>query len=151
MRRSPGTLGSVGTRIGASALALALPIALVACGGSTTADTAATPSSTTTSTAAVNAGTAVTIETSGGSSSGSYAYDPTPATVKVGQTVTWTNSSGTAHTVTADPGQEESFKSQTIRDGETYVASFSKPGTYTYYCSIHKKESMSGTVVVAAP
>ena len=141
---------STGTRIGAAALTLALPVALVACGGSTTTDTA-TASSTTTSTAAVNAGTAVTIRSSGGAASGTYAYDPTPATVKVGQTVTWTNSSGTAHTVTAVEGQQETFKSQTIRNGETYVASFSKPGTYKYFCSIHTIDSMSGTVVVTAP
>jgi len=135
---------SLVTRIGLGVAALSMPLTMVAC--SSTATTATTTDSTTTTTAAaVNAGQTVTINTV---SANKYSYDPTPVTVKVGQTVTWTNASGTNHTVTADAGQSVNFKSQVIKDGENYVFSFSAAGTYQYFCSIHSKTSMSGTIVV---
>jgi plastocyanin len=93
----------------------------------------------------VNAGQTVTINTV---SAGQYSFDPTPVTVKVGQTVTWTNDSGTNHTVKADPGQTVSFSSPTVKNGEQFVFSFPTAGTYTYFCAIHSKASMSGTIVV---
>ena len=64
-------------------------------------------------------------------------------TVKAGGTVTWTNSEGMPHTVTANDG---SFGSSQLGAGETYSHTFNKPGTYSYYCTLHP--SMRATVVV---
>ncbi len=126
--------------------AVALPVVLLGCSSDSTTSTGnAADSTTTTSEVAVNAGQTVDI-TSGTSTK--FAFDPDPVTVKVGQTLTWKNDSGTSHTVTADPNQAVTFKSQTVHAGETYVNTFDKPGTYTYFCSIHTKESMSGTITV---
>ena len=135
------------TQAGLLVATVALPAVLLGCSSDTTASTSTADSTTTTSTIAVNAGATVAI-TAGTTSK--FAFDPDPVTVKVGQTLTWKNDSGSSHTVTADPGQAVSFKSQTVRSGETYVNTFDKPGTYTYFCSIHTKESMSGSVVVTA-
>lgn len=64
-------------------------------------------------------------------------------TIKAGGTVTWTNSEGMPHTVTADNG---SFGSSQLGAGDTYSHTFSEPGTYNYYCALHP--SMRATVVV---
>jgi plastocyanin len=40
----------------------------------------------------------------------------------------------------------EVFKSKTMDTDEQYSYTFSKPGTYEYFCSIHPK--MTGKVVV---
>ncbi|MGB5672577.1 MAG: cupredoxin family copper-binding protein [Sedimenticolaceae bacterium] len=66
-------------------------------------------------------------------------------TIKVGGRVTWTNSEGIPHTVTAD---DESFGSSRLSAGETFSYTFNEPGTYTYYCQLHPM--MRATVVVEA-
>jgi plastocyanin len=72
-----------------------------------------------------------------------FAFSPASVTVAVGSTVTWTNQDAASHTVTADDG---SFDSKVIGTGASFSETFSKAGTYTYHCSIHK--SMTATVVV---
>jgi plastocyanin len=47
------------------------------------------------------------------------------------------------HTVTSDNG---SFDSSALASGKTFQFTFSKPGTYTYHCSIHA--SMTATIIV---
>ena len=66
-------------------------------------------------------------------------------TIKAGGSVTWTNSEGVPHTVTADDG---SFGSSRLSAGDTFSHTFSQPGTYTYYCQLHPM--MRATVVVKA-
>lgn len=73
---------------------------------------------------------------------GDHYVDPYTVTVKVGATVTWRNSSGT-HDVTARDG---SFRSPTLVGG-TFYYTFTQPGRYPYFCSIHLAE-MRGEVVV---
>jgi plastocyanin len=72
-----------------------------------------------------------------------FAFVPEPITVKVGQSVTWTNRDPFAHSVKATDG---SFGSNDLDPGATFSETFSTPGTYTYVCGIHS--SMHGTVVV---
>lgn len=72
-----------------------------------------------------------------------YAFTPATITVKRGAMVTWTNEDLYAHTVTANDG---SFASKQLNKGETFSHTFSKAGTYTYYCQLHP--TMKGTIVV---
>ena len=69
-----------------------------------------------------------------------------PATVKVtaGETVTWTNSDGMPHTVTAISGG--AFRSSRLSRAGSFSHTFDQPSTYEYYCELHP--SMRGTVVV---
>lgn len=71
------------------------------------------------------------------------AFSPATLTVTAGTTVTWTNSDGMAHTVTAD---NSSFDSGNMAMGAKYSKVFSTPGTYAYHCIIHPE--MKGTVIV---
>jgi plastocyanin len=89
--------------------------------------------------------------TDGGNASGkeavtikSFAFNPQEVDVKVGQTVTWTNQDGFAHSVHADDG---SFKSEDLNQGATFSQTFDKAGNFSYSCGIHP--SMKGTIVVA--
>ena len=72
-----------------------------------------------------------------------FAFSPESITVKVGDSVTWTNQDGTTHTVTSSDG---SFGSKNLDQGQTFTATFDKAGTFAYICSIHS--FMTGTVVV---
>ena len=64
-------------------------------------------------------------------------------TVKAGTTVTWTNRDDDAHTVTsvANP-----FRSPGLDTGETFSYTFTRAGTFEYFCSLHPL--MTGKVVV---
>jgi plastocyanin len=72
-----------------------------------------------------------------------FAFAPATITVKVGTTVTWTNSDQDAHTVTA---QDRSFTSAPLNPGDSYRYTFTKSGSYAYLCTIHP--FMTATVVV---
>jgi amicyanin len=63
--------------------------------------------------------------------------------VSVGTTVEWTNNDPLPHSVTA---VDKSFNSGLIYPGKTYRHTFTKPGTYDFYCMPHP--FMKGTVVV---
>jgi plastocyanin len=74
------------------------------------------------------------------------AFDPNPLAVAVGDTVTWTNTDGTQHTVTSDaPGTE--LDSGLIAPGGTYEHTFTSAGTFTYHCS-RTGHQMTGTIIV---
>jgi plastocyanin len=70
---------------------------------------------------------------------------PATTTIQAGDTVTWTNSSGAAHTATADGG---SFDTGTFADGASASVAFDDVGSFPYHCAIHA--SMTGTIVVEA-
>jgi len=72
-----------------------------------------------------------------------FVFGPQTITVPVGTTVTWTNSDGIPHTAASTDGV---FKSKVMDTDEKFSYTFTKAGTYPYYCSIHPK--MTGTVVV---
>jgi plastocyanin len=69
------------------------------------------------------------------------AYNPASVQISTGDTVKWMNMDSTAHTVTGSI-----FKSGNINKGQSYQFQFTKPGTYSYTCSIHP--TMKGTVIV---
>jgi plastocyanin len=72
-----------------------------------------------------------------------FSFGPATLTISVGTTVTWTNRDDIPHTVVSNDGV---FKSKVLDTDEKFSFTFSKPGTYPYFCSIHPK--MTGKVVV---
>jgi len=72
-----------------------------------------------------------------------FVFGPPTLTVPVGTTVTWTNSDDIPHTSVSTEGV---FKSKVLDTDEKFSFTFTKAGTYPYYCTIHPK--MTGTVVV---
>lgn len=75
-----------------------------------------------------------------------FAFDPEQATASVGDTVTWINDDGAAHTVTSDG--EGPLDSGDMDPGATYEATFAEPGTYDYICTIHP--TMQATIEVTS-
>jgi plastocyanin len=73
-----------------------------------------------------------------------FAFSPKVLNVRAGTRVEWTNLDEEPHTVTSAGGQFPS--SAALDTGDRYAITFSKPGTYPYYCTIHPM--MVGTVVV---
>jgi len=73
-----------------------------------------------------------------------FSFAPTPLTIQAGTTVQWVNRDDIPHTVVSD--DKTTFKSKPMDTDENFSYTFSKPGTYTYFCSIHPK--MTGKVVV---
>jgi plastocyanin len=74
-----------------------------------------------------------------------FSFGPATITVAVGTTVTWTNRDDIPHTVVSadDP---RAFKSKVMDTDEKFSFTFTKAGTFPYFCSVHPK--MTGTVVV---
>ncbi len=72
-----------------------------------------------------------------------FSFGPATLTVAVGTTVTWTNRDDIPHTIVST---EKVFKSKVLDTDEKFSFTFSKAGTYPYFCSIHPK--MTGSVVV---
>jgi plastocyanin len=72
-----------------------------------------------------------------------FAFGPQTLTVPVGTTVTWTNGDDIPHTSVSTEGV---FKSKVLDTDEKFSFTFTKAGTYSYYCTIHPK--MTGKVVV---
>jgi plastocyanin len=72
-----------------------------------------------------------------------FSFGPAALTVPAGTTVTWTNRDDIPHTVVSD---DKIFKSKVLDTDEKFSYTFTKPGSYPYFCSIHPK--MTGKVVV---
>jgi amicyanin len=72
-----------------------------------------------------------------------FSFGPETIKVSVGTTVTWTNRDDIPHTVVSTDG---AFKSKVRDTDETFSYTFTKAGTYPYFCSVHPK--MTGKVVV---
>jgi len=72
-----------------------------------------------------------------------FSFGPIDLTVSVGTTVTWTNHDDIPHTVVSS---DKVFKSKVLDTDEKFSFTFSKAGTYPYFCSIHPK--MTGKIVV---
>ena len=76
-----------------------------------------------------------------------YKFDPETLTVPVGTTVTWVNHDEVPHSVmSSDKGFTSSGGLDT---GESYSYTFTKAGTYSYYCSLHP--FMTAKIIVEAP
>ena len=89
-------------------------------------------------------------------------FNPSTTTVKVGTTVTWLNDEAITHTVTSgrfvgvdkttdlrsSQNPDGTFNAKLAGKGKTFSFTFTKPGTYTYYCDIH--QGMNATITVVA-
>src|SRR5205823_212749 len=87
-------------------------------------------------------------------------FDPGSVTVSKGTTVTWRNTSQTAHTVTDDPSKAanpadaqlpsgaQAWDSGNVDPGQTFSHTFDTPGTYKYFCTPHETAGMLGTIIV---
>jgi plastocyanin len=73
----------------------------------------------------------------------SFTFVPQRTTVKAGTTVTWTNDDDIPHTV-ASGGKL--FKSKALDTKDKFSFTFTTPGTYEYFCSLHPH--MTGAIVV---
>jgi len=73
-----------------------------------------------------------------------FSFGPMTLTVAAGTTVTWTNNDDVPHTVVSD--DKTTFKSKALDTGEKFSYTFTKPGKYPYFCSVHPK--MMAEVVV---
>jgi plastocyanin len=123
-------------------------------GCSASAESALTTPSSSTSVPSAPAGPVINLS--------SLMFNPSTTTVKVGETVTWRNDEPITHTVTSGRyiGIDETtglrssqkadgmFNAKLDGKGKTFSFTFTKPGTYTYYCDIH--QGMNATITVVA-
>ena len=72
-----------------------------------------------------------------------FSFSPQEITVSAGTTIVWTNRDDIPHTVVSD---DKVFKSKVLDTDQQFSFTFTKPGSYPYFCSIHPK--MTATVVV---
>ena len=92
----------------------------------------------------------------------SLMFNPSTTTVPVGTTITWRNDEPITHTVTSgryegvdkttglrsEEYPDGTFNAELGGKGKTFSFTFTKPGSYTYYCDIH--QGMNATIVVVA-
>ena len=72
-----------------------------------------------------------------------FVFSPGRLTIKPGTTVTWANRDDIPHTVAS---ATRAFKSKAMDTDESFSFTFSTPGEYAYFCSLHPH--MTGTIVV---
>jgi plastocyanin len=72
-----------------------------------------------------------------------FTFSPATVTIPPGSTVRWTNRDEIPHTVVSD---DKSIRSKAMDTDESFSYTFTKRGTYTYFCSVHPK--MTGKIVV---
>jgi plastocyanin len=73
-----------------------------------------------------------------------FSFGPPTIKVAAGTTVTWTNRDDVPHTVVSD--DKTTFKSKALDTDEQFSYMFTKPGKYSYFCSVHPK--MTGEIIV---
>jgi plastocyanin len=72
-----------------------------------------------------------------------FSFAPGNIAIAAGATVTWTNNDDVPHVIASD---DKSFRSKALDTDDRFSYTFTKPGTYIYYCAIHPK--MTAKVVV---
>ena len=85
-----------------------------------------------------NAGTPVSVDIK------KFAFAPKEITVAVGTTITWTNHDETPHILLA---QDKSFASKAMDTDDHFSFTFTRPGDYSYFCTMHP--FMTGIVHVS--
>ena len=139
------------TLLGGSGLALA------ACGGGAQAAGSAPPTAARSHPASDSMGAGMRMSAPGQPATGpavatgtidiqNFRFSPGVITVKVGSTVTWTNTDDEAHTVFF--AYDQSLSPVLVNTANVYTKRFTTPGTFTYHCTIHP--FMVGTVEVTA-
>jgi plastocyanin len=74
-----------------------------------------------------------------------FTFSPQRLVMKAGTSVTWTNRDDIPHTIVAT-GKE--FKSKVLDTDDKFSFTFTTPGSYEYFCSLHPH--MTGMIVVEA-
>jgi plastocyanin len=74
-----------------------------------------------------------------------FTFTPQHVTVKTGTSVTWINDDDVPHTVASST---KFFKSKALDTKDKFSFTFTTPGTYEYFCSLHPH--MTGAIVVEA-
>ncbi len=72
-----------------------------------------------------------------------FSFTPPAVTVRAGTQITWTNRDDIPHTVVSS---DNAFKSKALDTDDKFSFTPTKPGTYSYFCSLHPK--MTAKVVV---
>jgi len=75
--------------------------------------------------------------------SDNFTFVPARLTVKAGTTVTWRNEDDIPHTVTS---AARLFRSKALDTDDSFSFTFTEPGIYEYFCSLHPR--MTATIVV---
>jgi plastocyanin len=73
-----------------------------------------------------------------------FAFAPEQLTVKAGTTVTWINQDDIPHTVVAT---SRAFRSQALDTEDKFSFTFTTPGSYEYFCTLHPHMKAMITVV----
>ena len=73
-----------------------------------------------------------------------FTFNPQRLTIKASSTVSWTNED-IPHAIASVSAL---FRSKALDTDDHYSFTFSTPGTYQYFCSLHPH--MTGTIVVEA-
>ena len=73
-----------------------------------------------------------------------YTFLPEKLTVGVGTKVTWVNHDQVPHTVVE---KDKQFHSSALDTDDRYSLTFTTPGVYQYFCTLHP--TMTGTITVA--
>jgi plastocyanin len=74
-----------------------------------------------------------------------FTFIPQTLTVSVGTRVTWVNRDDSPHTATST---QKVFSSKALDTDDQFSFSFTRPGTYAYFCAIHPH--MTGRIIVTA-
>jgi plastocyanin len=74
-----------------------------------------------------------------------FTFIPDRLVVRAGKTVTWINEDDIPHVVAAS---NKLFRSRALDTDDKYSFTFTTPGVYEYFCSMHPH--MKATIVVEA-
>jgi len=72
-----------------------------------------------------------------------FTFNPPRLSVRPGTTVTWRNADDIPHAIASTT---TALKSKALDTDDSYSFTFTDPGTYDYFCSLHPH--MTGTIVV---
>ena len=105
--------------------------------GSSSGSTATESSSSSSSSSSAAQSGDVAVEIKG------FAFLPKDLTVDKGAKITWTNEDTTDHNVVAN---DDTFKSESLGQGDAFSYTADKAGTYEYVCTFHP--NMTATLTV---
>jgi amicyanin len=72
-----------------------------------------------------------------------FTFAPQEITITRGTTLTWVNDDDIPHTIAAT---NQAFRSKAMDTEQMFSFTFTEPGTYEYFCSLHPH--MQGKVIV---
>jgi plastocyanin len=75
-----------------------------------------------------------------------FGFDPPTLKIKVGTTVTWTNTGAVEHTTVSFRGGKKTWDSDIMEPGDSYSFTFNRTGVYDYLCGLHP--TMKGVIEV---